>query len=107
MPRKRTLVVTGVGTPLISKVASATVNGLNGFEIGTLMPLGLNPMLVPGILNGSGTNGTAARDESKYERTYLKSANSTRYLSHTSRVKEPWKAWRSAGGSAGVKAAKL
>ena len=65
------------------------MNGLNGFEIGTLMPAGLKPTLVPGTLNGSGTNGTAARDASKYERTYLKSANSTRYLSHRSRVKEP------------------
>src|SRR5436305_15245354 len=97
----------GVGTPLISKVASATVNGLNGLEIGTLMLKGLNPMLVRGILNGSGTNGTAARDESKNERTYLKSANTVRYLSHRSRVNEPSKAWRSAGGSAGAKALKF
>ena len=37
MPRKKTPVVMGTGTPLITKVASATVNGLNGFEIGTLM----------------------------------------------------------------------
>src|SRR6266516_3902081 len=103
MPRNRTLVVTGTGVPLMSKIASGTVNGLNGFEIGTLIPPGLNPMLVPGILNGSGTNGTAARDASKNERTYLKSANSTRYLSHRSRVKEPSKACRSAGGSADVK----
>src|SRR5438445_4131707 len=103
MPRNRTPVVMGVGTPLITKVVSPTVNGLNGFEIGTLMP-GLNPTLVPGTLNGSGTNGTAARDASKYERTYLKSANSTRYLSQRSRVNEPEKLWRSAGGSAGVKA---
>ena len=46
-------------------------------------------MLVPGILNGSGISGTAAIDESKNERTYLKSANTVRYLSHRSRVKEP------------------
>ena len=46
-------------------------------------------MLVPGILNGSGINGTAARDASKNERTNLKSANTVRYLSHTSRVNEP------------------
>ena len=72
-----------------SIVASATVNGLNGFWIGTLMPMGLKPMLVPGILNGSGTNGTAASDVSKNERTYLKSANTVRYLSHRSRVNEP------------------
>ena len=72
-----------------SQCLSATVNGLNGFEIGTLMPNGLKPMLVPGILNGSGTNGTAARDASKNERTYLKSANTVRYLSHRSRVNEP------------------
>ena len=39
--------------------------------------------------NGSGINGTADRDASKNERTYLKSANTVRYLSHTSRVKEP------------------
>ena len=58
-------------------------------EIGTLMPAGLKPMLVPGILNGSGRNGTAARDASKNERTYLKSANTVRYLSHRSRVKDP------------------
>ena len=74
MPRNKTPLVTGTGTPLITKVASATVNGLNGFEIGTLMPEGLKPTLVPGILNGSGTNGTAARDASKNERTYLKSS---------------------------------
>ena len=46
-------------------------------------------MLVPGILNGSGRNGTGASDASKNERTYLKSANTVRYLSHRSRVKEP------------------
>ena len=40
-------------------------------------------MLVPGILNGSGANGTGASDASKNERTYLKSANTVRYLSHT------------------------
>src|SRR5207253_10561005 len=88
IPRNATPVVIGIGVPLITRVVSPTVKGLNGFEIGTLMPLGLKPMLVPGILNGSGTNGTAARDESKNERTYLKSANNTRYLSHKSRVKE-------------------
>ena len=77
IPRKKTPLVMGTGTPLITKVASATVNGLNGFEIGTLMlPAGpLNPTLVPGILNGSGRNGTAAEDASKNERTYLKSTN--------------------------------
>ena len=46
-------------------------------------------MFVPGILNGSGVNGTAAADASKNERTYLKSANTVRYLSHRSRVNEP------------------
>ena len=71
MPRNLTPVVTGLGTPLISRVASATVNGLNGFEIGTLMPVRLNPTLVPGFLNGSGVNGTAASDASKNERAYL------------------------------------
>ena len=45
--------------------------------------------LVPGFLNGSGVNGTAARDASKYERAYLKSPNTVRYLSHISRVNEP------------------
>jgi hypothetical protein len=74
IPRNSTLVVTGTGVPLTSKIASGTVNGLNGFWIGTLMPEGLNPTLVPGILNGSGVSGTAARDASKNERTYLKSA---------------------------------
>ena len=33
-------------------------------------------MLVPGILNGSGANGTAAAEASKNERTNLKSPNS-------------------------------
>ena len=65
------------------------MKGLNGFWIGTLMPLGLKPMLVPGILKGSGENGTGASDVSKNERTYLKSPNTVRYLSHRSRVKEP------------------
>src|SRR4029434_10283259 len=93
-PGNRTPIVTGRPLPSGKKfgiVASATVNGLNGFEIGTLMAKRLKPMLVPGILNGSVANGTAARDASKNERTYLKSANSVRYLSHTSRVKEPQK----------------
>src|SRR5215831_4194280 len=94
MPRNRTPVVTGRPLPSGKKfgiVASATVNGLNGFWIGTLMPngVGVKPMLVPGILNGSGTNRTVARDASKNERTNLKSVNSVRYLSHRSRVKEP------------------
>ena len=60
---KQTPVVTGRPLPSGKKpgiVASATVKGLNGFWIGTLMPLGLKPMFVPGILNGSGANGTAA-----------------------------------------------
>ena len=76
---------------VISRVASPTVKGLNGFGIGTLMPLGpLNPRQSgPGFLNGSGVNGTAASDESKYERAYLKSPNTVRYLSHRSRVNEP------------------
>src|SRR5262245_9474147 len=92
IPRYRTPVVTGRPLPSGKKfgiVASATVNGLNGFEIGTLIPSGLKPTLNPGTLNGSGTNGTAARDESKYVRTNLKSANSVRYLSHRSRTYEP------------------
>src|SRR6266513_4049316 len=108
MPRNRTAVVIGRPEPSGKKlgiVASATVKGLNGFAIGTLMPKGLKPMLVPGTLNGSGENGTPATDASKNERTYLKSPNTVRYLSHTSRVNEPEKAWRSAGGSAGVIAA--
>jgi hypothetical protein len=92
MPRNPTPVVTGRPEPSRKKfgiVASATVNGLNGFEIGTLILKGLKGILVPGILNGSGINGTAARDASKNERTYLKSANAVRYLSQRSRVKEP------------------
>src|SRR5215469_268684 len=104
MPRNPTPVVTGRPRPSGKKfgiVASAIVNGLNGFEIGTLILKGLKPILVPGILNGSGTRGTAVRDASKNERTYLKSANTVRYLSHRSRVNEPYKAWRSAGGRAG------
>ena len=52
-------------------------------------PPGLKPTLVPGVLNGSGPNCTAAKEGPKNDRTYLKSANSTRYLSHRSRVKEP------------------
>src|SRR5438874_9683821 len=92
IPRNRTPVVTGRPLPSGKKfgiVASATVKGLNGFEIGTLMPPGLKPTLKPGTLNGSGAKGTAARDESKNERTNLKSANAVRYLSQRSRVNEP------------------
>ena len=89
MPRKKTLVVTGTGTPLITKVASGTVNGLNGLEIGTLMRREAKAHASAWDVNGSGPNGTAAKEGSKNERTYLKSANSTRYLSHRSRVKEP------------------
>src|SRR6266513_2037954 len=84
MPRNRTPVVTGRPEPSGKKfgiVASATVNGLNALTIGTLMPLGLKFRLLSGILNGSAFNGTAASDPSKNERTYLKSANSVRYLS--------------------------
>src|ERR1700747_3499682 len=80
MARKRTPVVIGTGTPLMSKVASATVNGLNGFWIGTLMPVGLNSKPL-GCLNASGANGVAAKAESKNERVYLKSANAVRHLS--------------------------
>jgi len=40
-------------------------------------------------LNGSGMNGTADDDESKNERTTLKSENTCRYLSHMSRMNEP------------------
>jgi hypothetical protein len=85
-------VVTGRPSPLGKKfgiVASATVNGFHGLLIGTLMPLGLKNVLVPGVLNGSGVNGTAARDESKNERAYLKSANTVRYLSQISLTNEP------------------
>ena len=39
--------------------------------------------------NGSGVNGTAASVESKYEREYLKSPNTVRYLSQMSRTNEP------------------
>src|SRR4029077_21207836 len=92
IPRNRTPVVTGRPEPSGKKfgiVASATVNGLNGFWIGTLMPPGLKLLLVPGILNGSSANGTAAAEASKNERTYLKSPNTVRYLSHRSRTNEP------------------
>ena len=39
-------VVTGIPAlgVLAGKVVSATVNGLNGFVSGTLMPIGLNPV---------------------------------------------------------------
>jgi hypothetical protein len=89
---KSNVSVTGRPEPSGKKfgiVASATVKGLYGFEIGTLMPAKLKPILVPGLLNGSGVKGTAANDASKNERTYLKSANTVRYASHTSRVNEP------------------
>src|SRR5215467_13019396 len=97
MPRNRTPVVTGTGFPLITRVVSPTVKGLNAFEIGTLMPNGpLGPTEVKGVpsiplnpWNGSGVNGTAASDELKYEREYLKSVNTVRYLSHRSRLNEP------------------
>ena len=92
MPRNRTPVVTGRPDPSGKKfgiVASATVNGLNAFDNGTLMPEALKNELVPGFLNGSGVNGTAAREASKNDRETLKSANTVRYLSHMSRVKEP------------------
>ena len=55
--RNRTPVVIGTGTPLIVTVASLTVNGLNAFTIGTLIPAGLNATLVPAFLKGSGVNG--------------------------------------------------
>src|SRR5437762_2317343 len=83
--RKRTPVVTGV--PL-GKVASASVKGLNGFAIGTLIPIGLKESSF-GCLNASESNGVAAWTASKNERVYLKSANTVKYLSQISRVKEP------------------
>src|SRR6266576_5288746 len=83
-PLKPTPVVTGVPS---DKVASATVKGLNGFAIGTLMPLGLKAAPC-GCLNGSGKNPVAAPAPSKNERVYLKSANTVKYLSQRSRVKE-------------------
>src|SRR5216117_1938967 len=96
MPRNRIPVVIGTDVPLITRVVSPTVNGLNGFAIGTLMPngpVGPKGYSVPSVpfnpWNGSGVNGTAASDESKYEREDLKSANTVRYLSHRSRVNEP------------------
>ena len=91
MPRNRTPVVIGTGAPLITRVVSPTVKGLNGFWIGTLIPNGpLGPTVGnPGTpWNGSGVNGTAASDASKNERAYLKSANTVRYLSQISRVNE-------------------
>src|SRR5262249_7495404 len=85
MPRKPTPVVTGVPS---GKVASGTVKGLNGFAIGTLIPAELNGAPF-GCLNGSGANPVAAPAKSKNERVYLKSANTVKYLSQISRVKEP------------------
>src|SRR5207237_10733446 len=99
MARNPTPVVTGRPLPSGKKfgiVASGTVNGLNGFWIGTLKARGLKGAVVPGTLNGSGTIGTAAVDESKNERTYVKSANAGRYLSLRSRVTDPSDACRSA-----------
>src|SRR5438094_9077310 len=90
MPLKSTPVVTGtpaVGVPA-GKVVSASVKGLNGFAIGTLIPSGLNASPF-GCLNGSGENPVAAPAASKNERVYLKSANTVKYLSQISRVKEP------------------
>src|SRR6266566_3834585 len=85
IPRKPTPVVTGVPS---GKVASGCVKGLNGFAIGTLMPSGLKA--APFVcLNGSGKNPVAAPTPSKNERVYLKSANTVKYLSLVSRVKEP------------------
>src|SRR5437773_6971676 len=97
MPRKRTPVVTGrppvglsgLGGKKFGIVLSATVNGLNGFVIGTLMPLGLKNVPVFPLWNGSGVNGTAAREASKNERASLKSINTERYFSQMSRVNEP------------------
>src|SRR5206468_11714645 len=90
--RNLTPVTTGRPDPSGKKfaiVAFATVNGLNALTIGTLMPNGLNPTLVPGMWNGSGSNGSAASDASKNERATLKSANTVRYLSQISRKKDP------------------
>src|SRR5262245_21511385 len=85
IPRKPTPVMTGV--PSV-KVVSAMVKGLNGFAIGKLIPLGL--IGAPfGCLNGSWENPVAAPAKSKNERVYLKSANTVKYLSQISRVKEP------------------
>src|SRR5438128_822219 len=71
MPRNRTPVVTGRPDPSGKKfgiVAFATVNGFQGLMSGTLIPLGLKFTVKPGFLNGSGVNGTAAREESKNDR---------------------------------------
>src|SRR6267142_3642345 len=88
MALKGTPVVTGTGAPLYIKVASATVNGLNGFWIGTLSPKGLKGAPF-GSVNASGLNGVAESAPSKKERVYLKSANTVKHLSQMSRVKEP------------------
>src|SRR5437879_12029128 len=109
MPRNRTPVVTGRPEPSGKKfgiVAFATVNGLNALTIGTLIPVGLNARVVPGRLNGSGVNGTDAREESKKDRETLKSVNTVRYLTHRSRVNETQQISRSARGSAAETAAK-
>src|SRR5438067_7673178 len=86
--RKATPVVIGTRDPAKVSVVSATVKGLNGFAIGTLMPLGLKGAPF-GCLNGSGANPGAAPAKSKNERVYLKSVNTVKYLSQISRVKEP------------------
>src|SRR5437660_10655617 len=85
MPRKPTPVVTGVPS---SKVASGTVKGLNGFAIGTLMPMGRKASPF-GFLNGSGENPVAAPAASNNERGYWKSANPHKYFSEILRVQDP------------------
>src|SRR5438067_12696317 len=86
--RKATPVVTGTRDPAKVSVVSATVKGLNGFAIGTLMPLGLKESPL-GCLNASDCNGVDASAASKNDRVYFKSANASKYLSQISRVKEP------------------
>src|SRR5438270_11341742 len=87
MPRNRTPVVTGTGAPLITRVVSPTVNGLNAFWIGTLMPAGLKPTVVPGVLNGSGVKEPAPRVERKKDAEILKWAITANNLHPESGVK--------------------
>src|SRR5207245_10019278 len=92
MHRKRTTVGTERTNRTGKKVrivTFATVNEFKGMMSGTLIPLGLKFTVKPGFLNGSGVNGTAAREESKNDRETLKSVNTVRYLSHKSRVNDP------------------
>mgnify|MGYP003693828139 CR=1 FL=1 len=73
-------------------IAPATVNGLNGFgDRHTDAGRGLHRMtLVPGFLKWIRRKRHRCQvTHRRYERAYLKSPNTVRYLSHISRVNEP------------------